>query len=193
MRRPRRGRRFLTKSRYSLLVKAGRRQRRRNELRRVAARRRGWRRTARLCESQKLAQALPVYHHILSGSAYRPFGSQEQYTIHRPIPQDSSSVQADEACGAHSNVSCGPPRSEALARATRWVAEARPTVQPNSRPKVLPRVSLTAAPLSLCRIGRVPTGRICPLSGRATEFLRGSSFFSRALRDSSIFGSRRNI
>ncbi len=46
----------------------------------------------------------------------------------------SLSVQADEACGAHSNVSCGPPRSEASARATLRVAKA----QPNPRPKALP-------------------------------------------------------
>ena len=39
-------------------------------------------------------------------------------------PRYSPSVQAAEACGAHSNVSCGPPRSEASARATLRVARA---------------------------------------------------------------------
>ncbi len=46
-----------------------------------------------------------------------------------------------------SMASCGPPRSEASARAPLRVAKA----QPNPRPKALPRVSLTAAPLPLRR------------------------------------------
>ncbi len=42
-------------------------------------------------------QALSVYHHILSGSACRPFGSKEQHTIHRPILGSSSSARPSRA------------------------------------------------------------------------------------------------
>ena len=47
----------------------------------------------------------------------------------RSPPSLSGSALASEqveACGAHSNVSCGPPRPEASARATLWVANAQP-------------------------------------------------------------------
>ncbi len=69
-----------------------------NELRRVAVRRVRWRRTARLKEPQE--QRL-----FLSSSALSP--------------------KRVEDCGAHSNVSCGPPRSEASARAALRAAEAQ--------------------------------------------------------------------
>ncbi len=81
--------------------------------------------------------------------------------------------------------------------------QAQPKVRPSSRPCVSP----TAAPLSLrrcrsalerwvylllnvargnsCRIGQVPTGRICPLSGRATGFSRAPLGVAR------VFGYRR--
>ena len=67
---------------------------------------------------------------------------------------------AAEACGAHSNVSCGPPRSEASARAT---LKGRKSTAPILRP--------VSASLRL---------------------RYRSAAFSRALRDSSIFGYRRN-
>ncbi len=78
---------------------------------------------------------------------------------------------------------------------------ALPQIQPKARPISPPGVSLTAAPLTLRRIS-VARGNSCRLAlgqpteyallrGRATEFLRGSSFFAR-LRDSVISAHRRN-
>ncbi len=189
----------------------------------------------------------------------RRSGSSDQTTVRLyyilSVSACSSFVQADEACGAHSNVSCGPPRSEASARATlkgriscrghfrpqpaenengagaeyfgpphpgaagrplarglsyfalgsKLGQEYSPTHRPNpslmlgparrenrsrfsrlknSRsPKQSPILRPVSASLRLrfrsaalvvargnsCRIGRVPTGRICPLSGRATN------------------------
>ena len=76
--------------------------------------------------------------------------------------------------------SCGPPRREASARATRWAARAQPKAKPNSPPCV----RLTAAPLSLRRVLPSPAGissRFCSsqnernpsLGGRATGFCTG--------------------
>ena len=120
-----------------------------NEPRRVAARRVGWRRTARLYESQK------------------------QYPIHRPILRSSSSgAPPAPAYGVH----CAPRTAIPLGIALFTL-----------HPKALPRVRLTAAPLSLrrisvargnsCRIGRVPTGRICPLKRAGDRALRGIELF----------------
>ena len=158
----------------------------------------------------------------------RRFLSESRYSL---------SVQADEACGAHSNVSCGPPRSEASARATLRVAKA----QPNPRPKALPNANPILGPArheNRLRFSRPKNSRspkhspvLRPVSAslrlrcrsaafavarwdfisilltakrvkspfrRAGDgflheivFFAHSSFFAR-LRDSSIFGSRRN-
>ena len=105
--------------------------------------------------------------------AIRP-GARPTKAIPQSPPSLSGSALASEqveACGAHSNVSCGPPRPEASARATLWVATARPNsvtfvlgAPPMRRSrrgrrfceslyslslKALSRVRPTAAPLSL--------------------------------------------
>ena len=47
-----------------------------------------------------------------------------------------------EACGAHSNVSCGPPLPEASARAPLGVAKAQPIYHPHSAKFVLGALSV---------------------------------------------------
>ncbi len=126
-------------------------------------------------------------------------------------------LQAVEACGAHSNVSCGPPRPEASARATRWVARAQPKAQPTSSAQSSPQFSAPCpphcgsaiappVPLGTRKLGvSTPNRRprqFClswPSANRqnmpfkrAGDGFWGEIEFSARLRDSSIFGYRRN-
>ncbi len=117
----------------------------------------------------------------LRGSASRRSPAHSSSGARRHPPMASSlSVQAVEACGAQSNVSCGPPLREASARATLRVAEARP--------KASPRVYLTAAPLSLRRVYRRPRQFLLdwpsanqqnmPFKRAGDGVLRGIEFFA---------------
>ncbi len=180
----------------------------------------GWRRTARLEEPQKFGPSTARLspHFVGFGlspipRAAKPHGSQEQHTIHRPIPQDSSSVQAVEACGAHSNVSCGPPLGEASARATLRVAEATPhsssqfcRVHPRPQPAENedgaraeyfgpPHPGAAGRPLSrglsYSLSSQIPA-QSSPQFSVPCQPMRlrfRSATFSRALRDSFYFGS----
>ncbi len=116
MRRSRRERRFC-ESRYLSWLKQFAASGECNELRRVAVRRLGWRRTARLCEPQKLGQqhkpnSPPKFH-----SKARPSAAGKPITVFPPEEQQA---------------------------------------QPKAEPSSLPRISLTAAPLSLRRACRRP-------------------------------------
>ncbi len=172
----------------------------RNELRQVAALRLPGRRTVRLEEQQKqrfFFRFRPVAHPPEAATRLGRRGRRFSE------PPASLSVQAVEACGVwgrgwQQKTLCVPPRREASARATLRVAEARPsaagklaTIFPpkeQAQPKALPRVRLTAAPLSLrhipvargnsCRIGPEPTGRICHLRRAGDGF--HAPFFDRA-------------
>ena len=120
------------------------------------------RRTARLCESQEqrlFCQVQPLspervetcgaYCNVSCGPPLGEASARATLRVAKAQPTSSDlSPERVETCGAHSNVSCGPPLGEASARATLRVAKA----QPNPRPKALPRVRLTAAPLSLRRL-----------------------------------------
>ena len=71
------------------------------------------------------------------------------------------------------------------------VAQAQPNPRPKAEPSSPSRVRLIAAPLSLrrrcrrprqfCRIGRVPTGRICPLKRAGDGFLVQNPVFSHVV------------
>ncbi len=106
-----------------------------NELRRVAARRAGWRRTARLCEPQKFS---PIHR-------LNPFG-----------------VRAARSGGGPKAQRAGPAvlRTTKAQPTARPSAAGKPqSVFPpeeQAQPKARPRVSLTAAPLALRRVCRRP-------------------------------------
>ncbi len=132
-RRPRRGRRF-SESRYSLSAYSSSPPAvSSNELRRVAVRRAGWRRTA------------------------RPVGSQEQHLLHHPNPSVSAcrpSPRAAKPLGDKAGglkVARATPHSQPKYVELVLGLKHSQQVQPKALPNSLPRVRPIAAPLALRR------------------------------------------
>ncbi len=149
-RRSRRERRFLTESRYSLLTySSSPPAESSNELRRVAVRRVGWRRTARLKEPQELG----------------PKPGQQLSPIHCP------------------NLSpmLGPARHENRLRFSCPKSRHGPKHYPVSASLRLRcrSAAFAVARGNSCRIGRVPTGRICPFKQAGDGVFAHHSFFAR--------------
>ncbi len=187
MRRPRRVARFLSEPRYSLSTySSSPPAESSNELRRVAALPLPGRRTARIKEPQKHDQELSP---ILSCSACRlgdkagdPKGSQEHCPSPRHLPRQNS------------RPILGPARRENRFRFSRLKNRHGPKLAPVLRPvSASLRLRCRSAAFSVargnsCRIGRVPTGRICPLK-RAGDGVFGRVDLFACLRDSLYFGS----
>ncbi len=147
-----------------------------------AARRVGWRRTARLTEPQEHSQQFrPIYNPNLSCSACRPSpprrsapgrqgrrpkGSQKQHLIHSPNPLSSSSGTPPPAPAY--GVRCATRTAIPLGIALL-------AISPNSAKKHSPTHHPILRPVST-----------------SLRLRCRSAAFSRALRDSSIFGYRRN-
>ena len=166
----------------------------------------GWRRTARPKGSQKPNQQISTKHEqrfslILSGSGcgVRPG--------HQRCPAAGPAVRRTAKARSTARPKSKPRARPGAARKPATVFEPEEQAQPNPRPKAKPSspssVGLTAAPLSLRHVYRRPRQFLpdWPSANRQNmSFKRAGApkgrftgrfyliLFSRALRDSSIFG-----